>query len=71
MKARLPKQLTASGVTTATLLVLTSDHREREGGLMAIPIPLQNLLHESHMISISHGDLPVTEVMLKAVVEEV
>lgn len=52
-------------------LALTSDHREGEGGLMAIPIPLQNLLHESHMISISHGDLPVTEVMLQAAMEEV
>lgn len=38
---------------------------------MAITVPLQNLLHESHMISISHGDLPVTEVMLKAAMEEV
>lgn len=71
MKARLLKILTAPGVTTATLLVLTSDDRESEGGLVAITIPLQNLLHESHMISISHGDLSVTEVMLKAAMKEV
>lgn len=53
------------------LLALTSDHREREGGLMAVTIPLQNLLHESHMITITHGDLPITEVMLQAAMEEV
>lgn len=51
--------------------MLTFNHRQREGGHVAVTFPLQNVMHEGTVVAVGQWDLSVVELMLEAVVEEV
>ena len=37
---------------------------------MTVPLSIQDVMHEGHMVSVGQWDLPVTEVLLQGAVEE-
>lgn len=48
---------------------VTFDNRQGERGYMAIPFPVQDVMHEGHMVCIGQWDLAVTEVLLQGAME--
>lgn len=50
---------------------LTFNHRQGEGGNVAVALALQDVMHEGGVVAAGQWDLSVVELLLQAVVQQV